>query len=792
MIKVFQHFGVIRHSLTAKVVLWTVSTVLVVFLCYFNMALYVTEKDVTTSANDKVHMQLNIAISSLDKELNGVEDAASKAASYINARGSSSDKDINVILESILLPNSFIQGVAIAFEPGALPSHPNGYVPYIMKNNDKYIVHDLAKTQDYTQKDWYHTAVTQKKGVWNEVFRETNGTIIICYSYPFYRPDGKLMGVFVFDINVHELGRTISAIKPFPNSTQLLLDRNRTFLVHPNSDYVMSKKIEDVISETDIHTNDILLNIKKRLSGKSSFVRDGKDILFFHAPTHHADLTLAIELYTDEVMAPVEDIRRQMILLTVLGVMVLAGACIMVLRRQLRPIVQFTRVAKSIAGGNFNTVIPQSKHHDELQQLGQALDHMQNSLIEYVDDLSTALHENDKIENELHIASEIQKSMLPKHYPPYPERDDIDIFGSLIAAREVSGDLYDFFIHDEKLYFCIGDVSGKGVPASLVMAVTRSIVRMISLREGSPHFTMSVINDAVADMNDSNMFVTMFIGVLDLATGHLIYCNGGHNAPLIIRGDTNSVEQLNVLPNLPVGIMEEMQYEPQETVLHANDSIFLYTDGLTEAENASHQLFGERAMMDIIKANSHCDAHEIVEEMMAKVRAHADGAEQNDDLTMLCVHYLGRQDKLKYVKTLQLSNNIHDLQRLEAYVQEVGNALHLDDEEVRNVNLALEEVVVNIMSYAYPEATIGTIHISTSATSSCIKTVIIDSGTPFDPCQLEFPDITLEAEEREIGGLGIFLVRNIMDSVDYAYVGGRNILTLRKRINNSDNTPEQV
>ncbi|MBO7661294.1 MAG: serine/threonine-protein phosphatase, partial [Bacteroidaceae bacterium] len=175
------------------------------------------------------------------------------------------------------------------------------------------------------------------------------------------------------------------------------------------------------------------------------------------------------------------------------------------------------------------------------------------------------------------MAQNIQMSMLPKTYPPYPERNDIEIYGSLTPAKGVGGDLYDFFIRDEKLFFCIGDVSGKGVPASLVMAVTRTLFRNIATHNVEPSHIVETMNMNICEGNDNNMFVTMFVGVLDLATGHLCYCNAGHDAPYI------QTAQLPCNPNLPVGVMSEWKFTEQETTLNSNTMIFLYTDGLTEA-----------------------------------------------------------------------------------------------------------------------------------------------------------------------------------------------------------------
>jgi len=232
-------------------------------------------------------------------------------------------------------------------------------------------------------------------------------------------------------------------------------------------------------------------------------------------------------------------------------------------------------------------------------------------------------------------------SMLPKTFPPYPERKDIDIYGSLTPAKGVGGDLFDFHIRDEKLFFCIGDVSGKGVPASLYMAVTRSLFRNVSSHESDPERIVAALNKAQSEGNDTNMFVTIFVGVLDLATGQLHYCNAGHDAPLLVGRD---VAALPCDPNLPIGVIADFKFSRQQLVLDTGTTIFLFTDGLNEAENAQHQQFGDNRIWQLAKkqlaANNH-QPQQLIETMTQAVHQFVGDAEQSDDLTMLAIQYKG-------------------------------------------------------------------------------------------------------------------------------------------------------
>jgi sigma-B regulation protein RsbU (phosphoserine phosphatase) len=268
---------------------------------------------------------------------------------------------------------------------------------------------------------------------------------------------------------------------------------------------------------------------------------------------------------------------------------------------------------------------------------------MQGSLTQYITELKETTAAKAAIESELQVAHDIQMSMLPKTFPPFPERSDIDISATLTPAKDVGGDLFDFFIRENKLFFCIGDVSGKGIPASLLMAVTRSLFRNISAHVFEPNLIAAALNDAIAENNEKNMFVTVFVGVLDLATGDLLYSNAGHNSPLLVG---QGVGFLPCDANLPIGVMSGCNFSLQQTTLHQNTTIFLYTDGLNEAEDIRHAQFGEQRMFNIAEkllSEGKNQTETLVEEMAAAVHDFVGDAEPSDDLTMLAVQYFGDQ-----------------------------------------------------------------------------------------------------------------------------------------------------
>ena len=421
--------------------------------------------------------------------------------------------------------------------------------------------------------------------------------------------------------------------------------------------------------------------------------------------------------------------------------------------------------------------------NDEIGQLSKSFRHMQESLIKQLEELKVINEQKGRIEGELKIARDIQMAMLPKIFPPYPERNDIDLFGQLTPAKEVGGDLFDFFIRDEKLFFCIGDVSGKGIPASLYMVVTKALFRTVASHEASPDRIIYALNETLSRDNESNMFVTFFVGVLDLPTGRMHYCNAGHDAPLLI-GHTGA-GMLPVDSNLPIGVMEGWKFTRQETLVDPDTTIFLYTDGLNEAENKNHQQFEMTRVIEVarkLQQENQFKSTTVVNEMTNSVRRFVGDADQSDDLTMLALQYTRHQENLTYQRSLTLINDLKRVPRLNTFIDEVCEANGFDMAATMQINLAIEEAVVNIMNYAYSEGTKGDITIEAKASKTELSFVISDTGKAFDPTAKAEVDITLSAEDRAIGGLGIHLIRQIMDHINYERVEGHNILTLIKKL----------
>lgn len=327
--------------------------------------------------------------------------------------------------------------------------------------------------------------------------------------------------------------------------------------------------------------------------------------------------------------------RRMSIGLTVLFILTLVLLTILLRRtihKLVAPLTTFTQAVDEVAQGNLQAKLPEIHSMDEMQCLHHSFCMMQKSLARQMEELKQVNEAKGRIEGELQVARELQLSMLPKPYTPTAGNHRLDIYGSLTPAREVGGDLYDFIVRDGKLFFCIGDVSGKGVPAALVMATTLSQFRIAASYVDEIEKIIAYMNNYMCDGNDTCIFITFFLGVLDLSTGLLRCCNGGHNKPILMS------TELDVKPDLPLGVMEDVPYEVREFTIPSGAMLFLYTDGLTEAKNGQDELFGRQRLLDQLQGGVDCKQQ--IDNMTQAVHEYVGDAPQSDDLTMLAIRYL--------------------------------------------------------------------------------------------------------------------------------------------------------
>ncbi|MDR1293169.1 MAG: SpoIIE family protein phosphatase [Clostridiales Family XIII bacterium] len=387
--------------------------------------------------------------------------------------------------------------------------------------------------------------------------------------------------------------------------------------------------------------------------------------------------------------------------------------------------------------------------------------------------------EKERISAELDVATNIQSSMLPHIFPPFPHRKEIDIYGVMDPAREIGGDFYDFFLIDDRtLAVVIADVSGKGVPAALFMVIAKTLLSNYALMDKSPKEVFETVNNTLCENNDEGLFVTCFMGYLDLETGEFVSVNAGHNPPLLKQGGVYGYYKTK--RGLVLAGMENSAYEESRAVLAPGDVLYFYTDGVTEADNKSKELYGEQRLLETLNKNTGADIEELCADIRQSVEVFADGAQQADDITMLAIRFNGKKERIRprgeCMDELTIEAKLENLEQVLAFVE--SHTGDFPEKSRYHINIAVDEIFTNISSYAYENET-GTVVIRVKVNDT-VMIEFEDSGVPYDPTAQETPELTQSADEREIGGLGVFMTKKMMDTVEYRREGSKNILTLKK------------
>lgn len=640
-----------RESFAAQLSVFVALLASLIFLVNFATNFYYSRKAIKDEAEKLAMTELDNTVLRINNILNSVEVGANNLYPFITRHLSDPDS-MYVYARMVVENNPVLTGCSLAFEPEHFKDRGHYFSVYAGREDDGHIEveQEGSETYDYHHMDWYQIPKLLNSPYWtdpyNDVYEdpETGKMQIeqICsYSMPIHDEHGNFVGVMSLDIDQQWLSKIINNMKPYPNSHTIALGRGGVYLVHPDSstigrETIFTETLEGAFPEIR-HVGELMTGGKRGMvSVGGENVTGGDDSYVFYTPLKRVGWSIGIVCPEGDIFGGYNRLKWLLIVMMAVGIFLMMVVCILVIRTRVHPLEKLARSANIIAHGNFNHEIPVSKGDDEIALLGRAFRDMQHSLVDYIEELKTTTANKERIEGELRIAHDIQMGMIPKIFPPYPERKDIDIYATLTPAKEVGGDLYDFLILDEKFYFVIGDVSGKGVPASLLMAVCRNLFRTVAGQGFTPQQIVNSINNTMGESNESGMFITLFVGVIDLKTGHLSFCNAGHNPPVIIDREGKATF-MELVPNIPAGLFDGFDFEAQEYPSVDGITLFLYTDGLTEAENKEKALYGDDHLIEFLTSKHDVEAKALVEQTAQSVTAHADGAEQSDDLTLMAI-----------------------------------------------------------------------------------------------------------------------------------------------------------
>lgn len=614
-------------------------------------------------------------------------------------------------MQRIIRQNRSIVCCALLFKQDYYPSKGRVFVPCARKDAaDSIIVSRIDSTYNsYFYREWFQNQLKADKSVWTKPYFESQffagnqePRLLTTYAVPIHDHNGHPVALLCADLSLEWLRNQLMDDIEEINSQYEKGRKHQSyfFIIDREGAYIIHPKKELMLTPCDRNIGKTMLAHR----GTCVMEIDGVKSRLYYRSLKYVNWTMVIVAPLDVILTNAKVLNIIILLVMVLGLVAIYLFC----RRQIKEIADPFAAQKAA------------------------------------------------VDRELTIAHNIQMALLPK---PFPDHSDVDLYASQTPARDVGGDLYDYFVHDGRLVFCIGDVSGKGVPAALLMAVMRSMFRSEARRACSAAEIVGTMNRNLSEEYAGGDFVTMFVGILDLASGHLDYCNAGHEAPLV------SGQLLDVKRNLPVGALSDWAYEGQQTQLKPGDMLFLYTDGLSEAMNNKGEFLGRQRVQQLASEHSQDTAQQLVELMEAEVHRHAGDAEQNDDITLLAIRWQPDQ--------ITMAASMDDIACIAPFIANVGQQAGMEVRESKRLRLAVEEAVANIINHG--QAT--TIKLQAKTYDQLVLT-IDDDGQPFDPTADSSTDFSVPADERPPGGLGIMFLHEMTDGLEYQRIDGHNVLRI--------------
>lgn len=629
-------------------ILFATSTIFVFAFLYG----YTTSRQIVLGMERKnVGNLAQATVHKIESVLFGVESPPRYLAAILEDYHGDRDRLMRLV-EEMVRTQEVIFGSTTAFEPYAFDPDVYDFAPYFYRDGETiHSVYLDGHDYNYFIWDWYQVPKLLEDDVWSEPYFDEGGggVLMATYSVPFFRLDAgerEFRGVVTADISLEWLVDLISSLTYLESGYAFLISQNGVFVTHPDSSFIMR---ESIFSVAEAHGSSALREIgRSMIHGEEGFtpindtLYDQRAWLYF-APLPSAGWSLGIVIPEVEVFAAIGSLNRQIMLIGLVGIVLLILVVILIASRVTQPLRALALTTTEIAKGNLDIHVPDLHTHDEISELSHSFENMRSALKEYIVNLQETTAAKERIESELKIARSIQMNFLPKHFPPFPDKQEFDLYAMLRPAKEVGGDLYDFFLlDDDHLFISVGDVADKGVPAALFMAVTKTLMKGIAEQGVSPSEVLTRVNNELAQENESAMFVTVFCGVLNMKTGEFVYSNAGHNPPALIRSGEKP-EWLELPPGFLLGPIAGTEYIDASVTMRPGDKIVAYTDGVNESFNPSGEMFGNDRLLDVLQSRQQQDIHPIVEGLFHSVEDHAQDEPQSDDITILGLHYRGAQ-----------------------------------------------------------------------------------------------------------------------------------------------------
>ena len=814
------------RGLAFKQSMMILAAITVVFGLIFGIMSYKTQDMLNRMTLENGEETSRANVNYIDKLFNAGKLVGDDVASTLGKRKMTKAELDSFLLQSLtnarnLIPQ--IVAVVLAYEPGMGPETPtDGEFMRLARFSENKI--RLITGANYQDKEWYYSTRDGRTSRWQEPFiGEFVPEPIAVYTVPIFQKNKKdeevLAGVLAIDMSIDFLKETISEI-PVSNSGYAIITSAKNVAVAYPKNIAQGKRNRDVVVKEKRGNSQIDFDRRTRDSSGLFLgtVAGGEESAIYYTTIKSNNWTFMVVWPIEKYLKDQSAMRKLFFALAIGGYGIILVIILLISFRVAKPLKELAVAARKLGRGNFNVTIPQITGRDEISEFAGAFSNMLTELKDHIEKQK----DMKRIERELDLARNIQLSMLPgSEHDENSDDDRHELAPFLLPAKEVGGDFYDFFkIDNDHLCVVIGDVSGKGVAAALFMMVARIILRTTTKNLKSIVDAFNRTNFALAKRNKLNMFVTVWAGIIDLRSGHIDFASAGHNPPAVRHKD-GTVEFIKSKPGLVMAAMKETVYKPQTCSLLPGDTLFLYTDGVTEATSCQDQLFGDNRLINTLINGGALSPAETCSLVKKEIDNFVQEAPQFDDITMLAVKYNGSDEPIweRYEKTINVNNNdksgelksfVEDILTpmdgakkvqmqdawdryekivdvipenqdiLTAFVEGILAPMDGSMKSQMQINIAIDEIYSNIVKFS--GATQVTLIVEIRKATLTARLTFIDNGKPYDPIKQADPDITLPAEEREIGGLGIFIVKKTMDSVSYRRNGDNNELAITKTL----------
>ncbi|WP_188109694.1 SpoIIE family protein phosphatase [Pseudohalioglobus sediminis] len=743
----------------------------------------VSREEILQRLSEQAVVETEVVVRDMENWLNGIE-ATTRLMARILEQREYSRNGLKDMLRDVVANNDEIFGAAIALNPD-LASGGRPFAPYYYSRDGQVHFTDLANRQArYTEQPWFTVPLERGEALWSEPYFDTGGGEVnmTTFSVPVYRVDSEgrrqIYGVVTADVTLDALHAVLQQLHLGASSYGLLFSREGMVMSTGSGRSIMQHY-------TDLHYKGLDLDSWRRIFQRA--LQGQTSTMDFPCPESEDRCTIRLgQLQTtgwpigvsfrqQEVLSPLHTYTLKTLAISAVTLLLLALVVYLLTSRLTRPLQELTRATEQIARGNLDTPLPKAQGEDEVARLVESFSTMNRSLKGYIDDLAAATASRSRIEGELAAAREIQMSMLPGDGDILLTEPGFELWARVTPARTVGGDLYTLFRQGEQFYFAVGDVSDKGVPAALFMARAISLIQQLSLTMSSPERTMAELNNALERNNQNCMFVTLFLGVLNLRDGALRFASAGHTAPSLLRDGSVQVVAQDTGPAL--GLAADQDYPGNTLQLLPGDRLAVYTDGIDEAFSPEEEMFGTARFNAELLAQAQSPVAQAGAAVFDAVAEHAGTRAQSDDITLLLVQYAGGDEPMSS-ESFHLGSALTT--RVQQWLQDVMRGWDLPSTLITELCLVAEEIASNTQKYAGLSAE-DRLELMLILRDNALVLKARDRGVAFNPLsEGKRAPLGADIDAAEIGGLGVHLIVQLTDRQRYRRDGEYNILRVER------------